>query len=161
MTIPTRSGKIATGPSRTTPRSSASGLDLECRFFQFNNPLAEDIIFLVYRVTNRSPRRFRKVYFGMFGDPHIGGPNDYSDDLAYFIPPKGRSPTPSISAHAAWCTPGMPTKGDGGLVPGYFGFKFLESPSNSTNGKDDDDDGIIDESPFNDAGYYIDGVTFR
>ena len=42
--------------------------------------------------------------------------------------------------------------GDGGLTPGYFGFKFLESPTNSVNGKDDDDDGIVDESPFNDAG---------
>ena len=51
-------------------------------------------------------------------------------------------------------------RGDGGLPSGYFGFKFLESPTNSDNGGDDDDDGIIDESPFNDAGFYIDGVTF-
>ena len=65
------------------------GLDLEVRFFQFNNPLAEDIIFLVYRVTNKSPKTISRVYFGMYGDPHIGGPSDYGDDLAFFIPPRG------------------------------------------------------------------------
>ena len=136
------------------------GLDLECRFFQFNNPLAEDIIFLVYRVTNRSPKTIGPVYFGMFGDPHIGGANDYLDDLAFFIPPKGPLADPypqrARSMVYAWDANGV---GDGGLIPGYFGFKFLESPTNSDNGKDDDDDGIIDESPFNDAGVFIDGVT--
>jgi len=137
------------------------GLDLECRFFQFNNPLAEDIIFLVYRVTNRSPKTIGRVYFGMFGDPHIGGANNFDDDLAYFIPPRGPLADPfpqrARSMVYAWDNDG---KGDGGLVPGYFGFKFLESPTNSVNGKDDDDDGVVDESPFNDAGYYIDGVAY-
>ena len=137
------------------------GLDLEVRFFQFNNPLAEDIIFLVYRVTNRSPKTLGKVYFGMFGDPHIGGPNDYSDDLAFFIPPKGPLADPfaqrARSMVYAWDDGGI---GDGGLKPGYFGFKFLESPSNSVNTKDDDDDGITDESPSNDPGFFIDGVSF-
>jgi hypothetical protein len=136
------------------------GVDLECRFFQFNNPLAEDIIFLVYRVTNRSPKTLPRVYFGMYGDPHVGGANDYADDLAYFIPPAGPLADPypqrARSMVYAWDADG---KGDGGLKPGYFGFKFLESPTNSTDGIDNDDDGIIDESPFNDAGTYIDGVT--
>jgi hypothetical protein len=136
------------------------GLDLECRFFQFNNPLAEDIIFLVYRVTNRSPKTINKVYFGMYGDPHVGGSADYSDDLAFFIPPSGplADPYPQRARNMvyAWDADG---KGASGLPTGYFGFKFLESPSNSTDGKDNDDDGIIDESPFNDAGFYIDGVN--
>jgi hypothetical protein len=146
-------------PNDTTKRGL--GLDLECRFFQFNNPLAEDLIFLVYRVTNKSPKTINKVYFGMFGDPHVGGGNDYSDDRAYFIPPKGTLangyPQRARSMVYAWDDNGQ---GDGGLTPGYFGFKFLESPTNSTNGKDDDDDGIIDESPFNDTGFYIDGTTY-
>ncbi len=136
------------------------GLDLECRFFQFNNPLAEDIIFLVYRVTNRSPKTLDKVYFGMYGDPHIGGGTfDFGDDLAYFIPPTG----PRAEGYAqrarnmvyAWDND---NKGEGGIVPGYFGFKFLESPTHSSDGVDNDDDGIVDESPFNDAGDYIDGT---
>ena len=137
------------------------GLDMECRFFQFNNPLAEDIIFLVYRVTNKSPKTINDVYFGMYGDPHIGGANDFGDDLAYFIPPKGELADPfpqrARSMVYAWDEDGA---GDGGLKCGYFGFKFLESPTNSTNLADDDDDGIIDESPFNDLGVYIEGVTY-
>jgi len=137
------------------------GLDLECRFFQFNNPLAEDIIFLVYRVTNRSPKEIGKVYFGMYGDPHVGGSTDFGDDLAFFIPPKGTLADPypqrARSMVYAWDKDGL---GVSSLPTGYFGFKFLESPTNSVNGKDDDDDGIVDESPFNDAGFYIDGASF-
>ncbi len=146
-------------PNDSTKRGM--GLDLEVRFFQFNNPLAEDIIFLVYRVTNKSAKSLDTVYFGMYGDPHIGGAQDYADDLAGFIPPRGPLADPfpqrARSIVYAWDYNG---KGMGGLVPGYFGFKFLESPTNSTNGIDDDDDGIIDESPFNDAGFFIDGVNY-
>jgi hypothetical protein len=142
-------------PNDTTKRGL--GLEMECRFFQFNNPLAEDIIFLVYRVTNRSPRTLRKVWFGMYGDPHVGGPNSFNDDLNGFYGPKDSS----VSQRArniiySWDVDG---RGDNGLPSGYFGFKFLESPTNSNNVKDDDDDGIVDESPFNDAGLFIDGVS--
>ena len=145
-------------PNDSTKRGL--GLEMEVRFFQFNNSLAEDIIFLVYRVTNKSPKTINRVWFGMYGDPHIGGATDYSDDLAFFIPPRGALADPypqrSRSMVYAWDSDG---KGAGGLKTGYFGFKFLESPTNSTDGIDNDDDGIIDESPFNDAGFYIDGVN--
>jgi hypothetical protein len=144
-------------PNDSTKRGL--GLDMEVRFFQFNNALAQDIIFLVYRVTNRSQKTIDRVWFGMYGDPHVGGSTDYSDDLAFFIPPRGPLADPypqrARSMVYAWDGDG---KGAGGLKTGYFGFKFLESPTNSTNGIDDDDDGIIDESPFNDAGFYIDGI---
>lgn len=150
-------------PSYPFPGDSTKrglGLDMEVRFFQFNNPLAEDIIFLVYRITNRSPKTINRVWFGMYGDPHIGGSTDYSDDLAFFIPPRGSLADPypqrARSMVYAWDQDG---KGAGGLKTGYFGFKFLESPTNSIDGIDNDDDGIIDESPFNDAGFYIDGVN--
>lgn len=136
------------------------GLEMEVRFFQFNNSLANDIIFLVYRVTNKSSKTINRVWFGMYGDPHIGGATDYSDDLAFFIPPRGPLADPypqrARSMVYAWDPDG---KGAGGLKTGHFGFKFLESPTNSSDRIDNDDDGIIDESPFNDAGFYIDGVN--
>ncbi len=65
------------------------GLEATVRILQFNNPMAEDIIFMVYQVTNTSEKDLDKVYFGMFGDPHVGGATDYADDRAYFIPPSG------------------------------------------------------------------------
>lgn len=145
-------------PSDSTKRGL--GLDMEVRFFQFNNPLAEDIVFLVYRVTNKSSKTLNKVYFGMHGDPHVGGPSDYADDRAFFVPPRGPLADPyDQRARSMVYAYDQDGKGDGGLKTGYFGFKFLESPTNSTDGIDNDDDGIIDESPFNDAGVYIDGVT--
>lgn len=148
-------------PFPTDSTKRGLGLDMECRFFQFNNPLAEDLIFLVYQVTNKSPKDIDRMFFGMYGDPHVGGPSNYSDDRAYFIPPRGTQADPypqrARSMVYAWDDD---MKGDGGLKAGYFGFKFLESPTNSSDGIDNDDDGIIDESPYNTAGFYIDGASF-
>ncbi len=122
------------------------GLEVEVRTYQWANPLAEDAIFLVYKITNKSQKDLDKVVFGMWGDPHIGGPGDWADDLAFFdrslnmvfaFDNDGRSDIP-------------------GRVPGYFGYKFLESPGLGTeiingitypgDGIDNDGDGMIDES---------------
>jgi hypothetical protein len=146
-------------PNDSTKRGL--GLDAEVRVLQFNNPLAEDIMFLVYRITNASEKFLPRLYFGMHGDPHVGGYTDYSDDRAFFIPPIGSLADPypqrARSMVYAWDADGV---GMGGRPTGYFGWKFLESPSQNTDGFDNDDDGIIDESPFNSRGFYIDGVNF-
>ena len=60
------------------------GLEIEFRYYQWANPLAEDIIFLIYKVTNKSPKDLHEVIFGMWGDPHVGGPNNWQDDLSFF-----------------------------------------------------------------------------
>ncbi len=131
------------------------GLELQVRIFQFNNPLAEDLIFLVYTITNTSPKTLDKVYLGMFGDPHIGGPNDYSDDNASFISAFNNNfPFDTRNMLYAYDEDGI---GDGGKTPGYFGYRFLESPGISNDGFDNDNDHLIDESPFNDAGQEIFG----
>lgn len=144
-------------PSDSTKRGL--GLDMEVRILQFNNPLAKDIMFLVYQVTNASEKNLNRIYFGMQGDPHVGGPADYSDDRAYFIPASGPLADPYVQRARnmvyAWDDD---AKGDGGLFAGYFGWKFLESPTASNDLLDNDDDGLIDESPFNDKGTYIDGI---
>lgn len=136
------------------------GLEATVRILQFNNPMAEDIIFMVYQITNASEKDLNKVYVGMVGDPHVGGATDYVDDRAFFIPPSGTLADPydqrARSMVYAW---DADDKGMGGKTPGYFGWKFLESPSFDNNGEDDDDDGIMDESPFNNKGVYIDGVA--
>jgi hypothetical protein len=158
-------------PSDSTKRGL--GINLEVRTFQFSNPLAEDIIFLVYSAENSSEKTLNNVFFGMFGDPHIGGANNYGDDAASFIPSrqgtvfKGGNDLTFVNGVLtsqrsrnlvfAWDPDNksdIPT-----IPPGYFGYKFLESPSNSTDGIDNDDDGLKDESPFNDKGYYIDGAA--
>ncbi len=112
------------------------GLEIEFRYYQWSNPLAEDIIFLIYKITNKSDKDLNNVTFGMWGDPHIGGPQNFSDDLSFF--------ERSINMVYSWDEDGRSDVV--GRSPGYFGYKFLESPGDPTNGKDDDGDGMIDEN---------------
>ncbi|MBN2366771.1 MAG: hypothetical protein EH225_12745, partial [Calditrichaeota bacterium] len=137
------------------------GLELQVRIFQFNNPLAEDIIFLVYTITNTSPKRLDHVYLGMFGDPHVGGPNDFADDNAGFIsvfdPDYVDRPAVTNLLYAEDSN----GRGDFGKIPGMFGYKFLESPGLDSDGFDNDNDGLLDESQTNDAGTLIFGPIGR
>lgn len=148
-------------PFSTDSTKRGLGLDAEVRILQFNNALAEDIMFLVYRITNASEKTLPRLYLGMHGDPHVGGYTDYNDDKAFFIPPLGTLADPypqrTRSMVYAWDDD---MKGMANLPAGYFGWKFLESPSQNTDGIDNDDDGIIDESPFNSRGFFIDGVNY-
>ena len=112
------------------------GLEVEVRIYQWSNPLAEDAIFFVYKITNKSPKDLEKVIFGMWGDPHVGGPGDWHDDLAYF--------DRRLNMVYAWDADGR--SDIPGRKPGYFGYKFLESPGIDYDGIDNDGDGMVDES---------------
>ena len=160
-------------PMPGNPTHGGLGINLEVRTMQFANPLAEDIIFLVYTAENdlRS-KDLPKVFFGMFGDPHVGGYLDFGDDAASFIPSRAigipavdnlltidGKLTSQFSRNIvySWDPDGKSQVAT--LTPGYFGYKFLESPNNSTDQIDNDDDGITDEDPFNDKGTFIDGIN--
>ncbi len=115
------------------------GIEIECRYYQWSNPLAEDIIFLIYKVTNKSEKNLNDVIFGMWGDPHIGGPSNWSDDLSFF--------DQNINMVYAWDEDNL--SDIAGKTPGYFGYKFLESPGDPYDGIDNDGDGMTDESRSN------------
>lgn len=115
------------------------GLRVEVRGYQWANVLASDAIFFVYEITNMTDNDYEKVVFGMFGDPHIGGSNDYSDDYAYFDTDLNMVYGYDGDDHGEW-----------GGSTGWFGYTFLESPGNAYDGIDNDGDGMIDESMFND-----------
>ena len=121
-------------PSDSTKRGL--GLEVEVRLYQWANPLAEDVIFLIYKITNKSEKDLEKVIFGMWGDPHVGGPNDWPDDWAFY--------DEELNMVFAWDDDGR--SDIAGRVPGYFGYKFLESPGVDDDGIDNDDDGMVDES---------------
>ncbi|MXW63495.1 MAG: hypothetical protein F4Y00_02020 [Bacteroidetes bacterium SB0662_bin_6] len=135
------------------------GLEVETRLYQWSNPLAEDAIFLVYKITNKSEKNLERVRFGMWGDPHVGGPSDWHDDLADF--------DTDLNMVYAWDDDGRSDVA--GRPPGYFGYKFLESPGRGRecidgsgadaatceasggtffpgDGVDNDGDGMLDES---------------
>jgi hypothetical protein len=133
-------------PFLTDSTKRGLGLETEVRMYQWANPLAEDAIFLVYKITNKSDRDLDKVTFGMWGDPHVGGPGDWQDDLAFFD--KTRDMVFAWDNDRRSDIPGR--------TPGYFGYKFLESPGLGTeiidgvvhpgDGIDNDEDGMVDES---------------
>jgi len=122
------------------------GLEVEVRLYQWANPLAEDAIFLVYKISNKSEKDLDKVTFGMWGDPHVGGPGDWADDKAAFDTERNM-----VFAWDNNLVGDVP-----GRIPGYFGYKFLESPGLGNeiingvfypgDGIDNDEDGMIDES---------------
>ncbi len=121
-------------PSDSTKRGL--GLEVEVRLYQWANPLAEDVIFLIYKITNKSEKDLDKVIFGMWGDPHVGGPRDWPDDWAFY--------DQNLNMVFAWDDDGRSDVA--GRVPGYFGYKFLESPGVDDDGIDNDGDGYVDES---------------
>ena len=121
-------------PSDSTRRGL--GLEVEVRLYQWANPLAEDVIFLIYKITNKGEKDLDKVIFGMWGDPHVGGPRDWPDDWAFY--------DETLNMVFAWDDDGRSDVA--GRVPGYFGYKFLESPGVADDGIDNDDDGLVDES---------------
>jgi len=59
---------------------SGAGIQVAVRGYQWDIPELEDVLLLVYEVTNISEYFMDSVVVGMKGDPHIGGPNDYADD---------------------------------------------------------------------------------
>ncbi len=122
------------------------GVEVEVRVYQWASPLAEDAIFLIYKISNKSDKDLNKVVFGMWGDPHIGGWSDYNDDWAYFD--KAYNMVFAYDTDGKSMIPGR--------APGYLGYKFLESPGIGNeiingvfypgDGIDNDGDGMVDES---------------
>ena len=115
------------------------GIRVEQRGFQWNNAQARDAIFWEYVVYNMSDYNIPEVGFGYWVDNAIGG-NDGNDELAAY--------DTFLDLAYSWDVNGI---GDFGLEVGTMGFAYLESPGNSVDGIDNDEDGIIDELRDNEA----------
>ena len=125
------------------------GLKLAARGLQWADPLAQDAMFWLYDVTNLSATTYNKIVFGEVFDARMGGQGEENDDLAEFIS-EG-----NIDITYSW---DLDDIGSGGWSPvGYFGFAFLESPGVATDGIDNDEDGLIDESRDSGPGTLIFG----
>jgi hypothetical protein len=110
------------------------GMRVETRGFQWSHVLAEDIVFWHYDIVNVSDYDYDSTCFGFYSDPGVGGPNDNGDNVRY---------DKYLDLTYAYDSDGKGTPGN--WVTGYYGYAYLESPGNATNGIDDDEDGIIDE----------------
>lgn len=117
------------------------GLQMKVRIFQWANILAEDTMFLIYRITNKGDYTQNRLYFTQIVDYGLGNEED-DDNAAY---------DPLLDVVYGWDSNGIgtPTQGGENYELGYTGFAFLESPSDEDNNMvDADQDGITDESRF-------------
>ncbi len=136
------------------------GLRVEVRGFQWANPQAANVIFWHYDIVNEGSRDYNdNIIFGLYMDSGVGG-SAYScdgiaesdDDNAYFDRSLG------LNLVYTWDKFGHGTALSGNCIPtGYLGYAYLETPGNSTDGLDNDNDGITDELRDNDAGTEIIG----
>ncbi|MGE5315102.1 MAG: hypothetical protein ACM3Q4_10440 [Acidobacteriota bacterium] len=121
-------------PIASDSTRAGAGLRVEVRGFQWSHVLAEDIIFWHYDIVNISDRNIDSTCFGFFSDPGVGGTNSGEDDAYY---------NTALDICYAW---DHDFKGNpNNYQTGYYGYAYLESPGNATNGIDDDGDGMIDE----------------
>ncbi len=132
------------------------GVQTAVRIFQWANVLAEDAMFLLYRITNVSetdyianpPIENEGLWFNQVMDYGLG--NEEGDENAAF--------DPRIDVVFGFDQDGIGQRPDGTQYPlGYTGFAFLESPSRDDDGIDNDQDGIVDELRFGGAGMLIEG----
>jgi len=115
------------------------GLRVEVRGFQWSHVLAEDIIFFHYDIVNLSAVSYDTTYFGFYCDTGVGGVDDNGDDNASY--------NTKLDLAYAFDSDGVAPPGN--WKTGYVGYAFLESPGNSTDGIDNDEDGMVDESRDN------------
>ncbi|MGE5797272.1 MAG: hypothetical protein ACM34N_10830 [Ignavibacteria bacterium] len=140
-------------PFNNDPSRRGLGIKIEGRAFQWTNSLAENAVFFVYTITNISDKDLDSVFFGIYGDPDLGGSADNADDIGFFIPPfsipgHNVDDIPLYSRSMVYLRDEKSNSSSFG--PTYFlGCKFLESPGNPNDGIDNDDDGLTDESQFN------------
>lgn len=114
------------------------GLRMEVRTFQWVNVLAEDIIFAHYDIVNLADASYDTTYFGFYADTGVGGLADNGDDYASY--------DTKLDITYAFDNPAIATESASDTwVTGYMGYAFLESPGDGFNGRDDDEDGMVDE----------------
>lgn len=118
-------------------RTRGLGFEVEARGYQWSNVAAEDILIFTYWITNKSTHEYDRVIFGMYGDADVGDDGDQHDDDAWF---DTKADIVYQYDHDFWST------AKGGFRPVYFGYRFLESPGDPTDGEDNDEDGMVDES---------------
>lgn len=124
------------------------GLEVAARAFQWNHPLAQDVIFWLYEITNECDIDYEDVFFSQYIDWGVGGTDDSGDDEGAY--------NTKLDLAFAWDFDGVGTPGRWSPV-GTAGYAFLESPGISIDGLDNDQDGITDERRESGPGQLIEG----
>ncbi len=139
-------------PDPGDPERRGLGLEVEARYFQWSQVLAEDVIFAVYFITNEGKTDYDSTYYSFYIDWGIGGTDDSSDDTGDY--------DLGLDIAWAWDGDGFGTPGNWNPV-GVAGFAFLESPGIDNDNFDNDGDGLIDENRTDgDPGVWLDTYPY-
>ncbi len=117
------------------------GLEVKVRGMQWGQFLAQDCIFWLYEITNKSTTDYNKVVFGELVGTYVGvtGTDDsaqeYNDDWSFFDVNENITYTGDFDND---CSSNPNWVGDVGMV----GYAFLESPGNPYDGIDNDGDAL-------------------
>ncbi len=101
------------------------GVSAEVRVYQFGGGL-KDALIVKYFIKNESDKDLENVYFGFWGDPHIGGVGDNTDDRVHIINSVSLSNSVNNTIYL-WDNDFI---GRAGKHPEYLSFRFLETPDN-------------------------------
>ncbi len=126
-------------PDSLNPSRNGLGLEVRVRGLQWAQFLAQDVIFWLYEVENKSTTNYDKVTFGSLVGTYVGVTStedfgEYNDDWSFFDVEKDLTYSGdfdnSTAANPNWV----------GTEVGMVGYAFLESPGNPFDGIDNDRD---------------------
>jgi hypothetical protein len=138
-------------PDSTDLTRKGLGLRIEVRGFQWANPQAGNVIFWHYDITNEGTTDYDdNIIFGLYMDSGVGGSAlscdgiyESDDDNAYFDRAFDEK---VINLVYTWDRNGHGRDLQGNCSrTGYLGYAYLETPGNSFDRIDNDEDGITDE----------------
>lgn len=140
-------------PYADHPDWGGLGMQVRTRLFQWTHPLARDIIFIQFEVSNAGDYGYEieadSVFFGGYADIGVGG-RGTTDDCAGFDRDRDLVYGWDCDNVGVWTRFRE-------IPPGYIGWKYLESPGIDADGVDNDNDGLVDERRDNDAGQLVNG----
>jgi len=129
------------------------GVQVQQRSLAFMEGSTAKAIIFVWDIMNMTeftplgPRSFEDAYVGIDTDAYAGP--EFSDDLtSYFTHQRtSRGDDLPVQLGFAWDSDFYENDFDG--TPGFVGVTFLQTPGDDDDGIDNDNDGMVDESPAN------------
>jgi hypothetical protein len=122
-------------------------LEVDQRSMAFKRGLAGQVIYFVFDVNNWGEDVIRDAWIGYESDMDIGV--SFADDLSSFIRDRVTPEGDTIHVNMGYAWDSDFTENNFTGHPGFVGVTYLRSPGNSTDGIDNDRDGLVDESPSN------------
>ena len=138
---------VAFKPDEDNLSLNGLGLEVKVRGMQWQQILAQDCIFFLYEITNKSQTEYKKVVLGELVGTYIGNvESEADDDWSFFDVNSDLTYTGdfdnTITNNPNWV-------GDVGMV----GYAFLESPGNPYDGIDNDGDFVGSSSMFTEVDF--------